>query len=82
MVRQFINKYKILYTFFLSKDLFKIYNCVCAGFSNSDPPCCAFGRIGHALACVPASTLCKYKRKYLFWDEYHHADSANELIAA
>ncbi|XP_058228058.1 GDSL esterase/lipase At1g74460 [Rhododendron vialii] len=51
------------------------------GFSNSDSPCCSFGRIRPALTCVPASTLCKDRSKYVFWDEYHPSDSANELIA-
>ncbi|KAL3655299.1 hypothetical protein CASFOL_001085 [Castilleja foliolosa] len=51
------------------------------GFSNSDSPCCSFGRIRPALTCVPASVLCKDRSKYVFWDEYHPSDSANELIA-
>ncbi|XP_047943330.1 GDSL esterase/lipase At1g74460 [Salvia hispanica] len=51
------------------------------GFSNSDSPCCSFGKIRPALTCVPASTLCKERSKYVFWDEYHPSDSANELIA-
>ncbi|KAF2318026.1 hypothetical protein GH714_041353 [Hevea brasiliensis] len=51
------------------------------GFNNSDSPCCSFGRIRPALTCVPASTLCKDRSKYVFWDEYHPSDSANELIA-
>ncbi|KAL5749193.1 hypothetical protein ACOSP7_023796 [Xanthoceras sorbifolium] len=51
------------------------------GFKNSDSPCCSFGRIRPALTCLPASTLCKDRSKYVFWDEYHPSDSANELIA-
>ncbi|XP_022135274.1 GDSL esterase/lipase At1g74460 [Momordica charantia] len=51
------------------------------GFSNSDSPCCSFGRIRPALTCVPASVLCKDRSKYVFWDEYHPSDRANELIA-
>ncbi|KAA8542440.1 hypothetical protein F0562_023424 [Nyssa sinensis] len=51
------------------------------GFDNAESPCCSFGRIRPALTCVPASTLCKDRTKYLFWDEYHPSDSANELIA-
>ncbi|XP_022987193.1 GDSL esterase/lipase At1g74460 [Cucurbita maxima] len=51
------------------------------GFSNSDSPCCSFGRIRPALTCVPASVLCKDRSKYVFWDEYHPSDKANELIA-
>ncbi|XVE56917.1 hypothetical protein DITRI_Ditri04bG0049400 [Diplodiscus trichospermus] len=51
------------------------------GFTNSDSPCCSFGRIRPALTCVPASTLCGDRTKYVFWDEYHPSDSANELIA-
>ncbi|KAL5544495.1 hypothetical protein UlMin_008279 [Ulmus minor] len=51
------------------------------GFENSDSPCCSFGRIRPALTCVPASTLCKDRSKYVFWDEYHPSDAANELIA-
>ncbi|XP_068307091.1 GDSL esterase/lipase At1g74460-like [Pyrus communis] len=51
------------------------------GFSNADSPCCSFGRIRPALTCVPASVLCSDRSKYVFWDEYHPSDSANELIA-
>ncbi|PIN03347.1 Triacylglycerol lipase [Handroanthus impetiginosus] len=51
------------------------------GFTNSDLPCCSFGRIRPALTCIPASTLCKDRSKYVFWDEYHPSDSANELVA-
>ncbi|XAR65486.1 Triacylglycerol lipase [Bertholletia excelsa] len=51
------------------------------GFSDAESPCCSFGRIRPALTCVPASTLCKDRSKYVFWDEYHPSDSANELIA-
>ncbi|KAH7529064.1 hypothetical protein FEM48_Zijuj05G0144500 [Ziziphus jujuba var. spinosa] len=51
------------------------------GFSNADSPCCSFGRIRPALTCVPASSLCTDRSKYVFWDEYHPSDSANEIIA-
>ncbi|GFZ03594.1 GDSL-like Lipase/Acylhydrolase superfamily protein [Actinidia rufa] len=51
------------------------------GFNNSDSPCCSFGKIRPALTCIPASTLCKDRSKYVFWDEYHPSDKANELIA-
>uniref|UniRef100_A0A7N0U994 GDSL esterase/lipase n=1 Tax=Kalanchoe fedtschenkoi TaxID=63787 RepID=A0A7N0U994_KALFE len=51
------------------------------GFENSDSPCCSFGNIRPALTCVPASTLCKDRSKYVFWDEYHPSDAANEIIA-
>ncbi|KAF5957646.1 hypothetical protein HYC85_004871 [Camellia sinensis] len=50
------------------------------GFNNSDSPCCSFGKIRPALTCVPVSVLCKDRSKYVFWDEYHPSDSANELI--
>ncbi|KAK7354160.1 hypothetical protein VNO80_19618 [Phaseolus coccineus] len=51
------------------------------GFQNSDSPCCSFGNIRPALTCIPASKLCKDRSKYVFWDEYHPSDRANELIA-
>ncbi|XP_030476074.1 GDSL esterase/lipase At1g74460-like [Syzygium oleosum] len=51
------------------------------GFNNSDSPCCSFGSIRPALTCVPASTLCQDRSKYVFWDEYHPTDSANQIIA-
>ncbi|KAK9996090.1 hypothetical protein SO802_020776 [Lithocarpus litseifolius] len=51
------------------------------GFSNSKDPCCSFYNIRPALTCIPASTLCKDRSKYVFWDEYHPTDSANEFIA-
>ncbi|KAL0335626.1 UNVERIFIED_CONTAM: GDSL esterase/lipase [Sesamum radiatum] len=53
-----------------------------SGFSNADSPCCSFGKIRPALTCIPASTLCKDRSKYVFWDEYHPSDRANELIAS
>lgn len=57
-------------------------NQLIAGFDNADSPCCSFGKnIRPALTCIPASKLCKDRSKYLFWDEYHPSDSANELIA-
>ncbi|CAH2067243.1 unnamed protein product [Thlaspi arvense] len=51
------------------------------GFDNSDSPCCSFYKIRPALTCIPASTLCKDRSKYVFWDEYHPTDKANELVA-
>ncbi|GAB2269994.1 hypothetical protein Dimus_004909 [Dionaea muscipula] len=52
------------------------------GFSNSESPCCSFGdEIKPALTCIPASKLCKDRSKYVFWDEYHPSDSANQIIA-
>ncbi|KAF9626188.1 hypothetical protein IFM89_031315 [Coptis chinensis] len=51
------------------------------GFNNSDSPCCSFGRIRPALTCIPASSLCEDRSKYVFWDEYHPSDRANEMIA-
>ncbi|KAL9314210.1 hypothetical protein ACSQ67_019662 [Phaseolus vulgaris] len=51
------------------------------GFQNSDSPCCSFRNIRPALTCIPASKLCKDRSKYVFWDEYHPSDRANELIA-
>ncbi|KAJ4973075.1 hypothetical protein NE237_006249 [Protea cynaroides] len=51
------------------------------GFNNSDSPCCSFGRIRPALTCIPASTLCPDRSKYVFWDEYHPSDTANEMMA-
>ncbi|RDX71999.1 GDSL esterase/lipase [Mucuna pruriens] len=58
-----------------------ISNPVKYGFQNADSPCCSFWNIRPALTCVPASSLCKDRSKYVFWDEYHPTDSANELIA-
>ncbi|XP_077213573.1 GDSL-like Lipase/Acylhydrolase superfamily protein [Tasmannia lanceolata] len=51
------------------------------GFNNSDSPCCSFGRIRPSLTCIPASSLCKDRALYVFWDEYHPSDRANEIIA-
>ncbi|KAK9116717.1 hypothetical protein Sjap_015664 [Stephania japonica] len=51
------------------------------GFNNSDSPCCSFGQIRPALTCIPVSTLCTDRSKYVFWDEYHPSDKANEIIA-
>ncbi|KAL2482319.1 GDSL esterase/lipase [Forsythia ovata] len=54
-------------------DAYDVVNNVIAnpnnyGFSNSDSPCCSFGKIRPALTCIPASTLCKDRSKYVFWD--------------
>ncbi|KAL3528392.1 hypothetical protein ACH5RR_007714 [Cinchona calisaya] len=51
------------------------------GFTNVNSPCCSFGKIKLALTCIPASTLCKDRSQYMFWDEYHPSDAANALIA-
>jgi phospholipase/lecithinase/hemolysin len=51
------------------------------GFNNSHDPCCSLGKIRPTLTCTPLSTLCKDRSKYVFWDEYHPTDRANELIA-
>jgi phospholipase/lecithinase/hemolysin len=51
------------------------------GFNNSDTPCCSFGRYRPTLSCVAAAKLCRNRKKYLFWDEYHPSDAANLLIA-
>ncbi|CAI0560496.1 unnamed protein product [Linum tenue] len=51
------------------------------GFSNADSPCCSMGRIRPAITCTPMSTLCKDRSKYVFWDEYHPSDRANQMIA-
>ncbi|PAN24965.1 hypothetical protein PAHAL_4G265300 [Panicum hallii] len=51
------------------------------GFNDSRAPCCTLGRIRPTLTCTPLSTLCKDRSKYVFWDEYHPTDRANELIA-
>ncbi|KAL0908478.1 hypothetical protein M5K25_022975 [Dendrobium thyrsiflorum] len=51
------------------------------GFTNSSDPCCSTGNIRPAITCTPLSNLCKDRSKYVFWDEYHPTDKANELIA-
>lgn len=51
------------------------------GFNNSHAPCCTLGRVRPTLTCTPISTLCKDRSQYVFWDEYHPTDRANELIA-
>uniref|UniRef100_A0A1D1YHW3 GDSL esterase/lipase At1g74460 n=1 Tax=Anthurium amnicola TaxID=1678845 RepID=A0A1D1YHW3_9ARAE len=51
------------------------------GFQNSSDPCCSLARIRPALTCTPVSYLCRDRTKYVFWDEYHPTDRANELIA-
>jgi phospholipase/lecithinase/hemolysin len=51
------------------------------GFNNSRAPCCTLGRIRPTLTCTPLSSLCKDRSRYVFWDEYHPTDRANELIA-
>ncbi|KAK1260348.1 GDSL esterase/lipase [Acorus gramineus] len=60
-----------------------INNPVKYGFNNSDSPCCTFvkGKIRPSLTCTPLSSLCTDRSKYVFWDEYHPTDAANELIA-
>ncbi|ONK73852.1 uncharacterized protein A4U43_C03F240 [Asparagus officinalis] len=58
-----------------------IVNPQAHGFNNSDAPCCSVGKIRPTLTCTPISTLCADRSKYVFWDEYHPTDHANELIA-
>ncbi|XP_020089910.1 GDSL esterase/lipase At1g74460 [Ananas comosus] len=50
-------------------------------FNNSHGPCCSLGKIRPTLTCTPISTLCEDRSKFVFWDEYHPTDKANELIA-
>ncbi|PKA47101.1 GDSL esterase/lipase [Apostasia shenzhenica] len=59
----------------------EIYGILFAGFENSNAPCCRIAKIRPTLTCTPLSTLCKDRSKYVFWDEYHPTDKANELIA-
>lgn len=50
------------------------------GFDVADAPCCKidtqFGQF-----CLPNSSLCKDRSKYLFWDAFHPTDAANEVMA-
>ncbi|GLJ30601.1 hypothetical protein SUGI_0605960 [Cryptomeria japonica] len=50
------------------------------GFDVVDVPCCKvatqFGQF-----CLPNSSLCKDRSKYLFWDAFHPTDAANEVMA-
>uniref|UniRef100_A0A5K1ARL1 GDSL esterase/lipase n=1 Tax=Nymphaea colorata TaxID=210225 RepID=A0A5K1ARL1_9MAGN len=61
--------------------LIRNFSCVLTGFSNADSPCCRLGRIRPSLTCTPASSLCKERSKYVFWDEYHPTEAANQVIA-
>ncbi|KAL4197849.1 hypothetical protein AMTRI_Chr04g190340 [Amborella trichopoda] len=51
------------------------------GFDDSRTPCCTVGVIRPTLTCLPISSLCKDRTKYVFWDEFHPTDAANEIIA-
>ncbi|ERM94503.1 hypothetical protein AMTR_s00010p00262840 [Amborella trichopoda] len=51
------------------------------GFDDSKTPCCTVGVIRPTFTCLPMSSLCKDRRKYVFWDEFHPSDAANEIIA-
>ncbi|KAL5981188.1 hypothetical protein ACLOJK_029109 [Asimina triloba] len=51
------------------------------GFRNSDKPCCSLGQIRPSLTCTPVSSLCRDRSLYVFWDEYHPTDRANQIIA-
>ncbi|KAH9301246.1 hypothetical protein KI387_012829 [Taxus chinensis] len=50
------------------------------GFEVWDAPCCkvdtTFGQF-----CLPNSSLCKDRSKYVFWDAFHPSDAANEVMA-
>ncbi|KAF8672855.1 hypothetical protein HU200_049193 [Digitaria exilis] len=50
-----------------------------AGLSNVDDACCGGGGLS---GCLPNSTLCGDRRRYLFWDYGHPTQRGAEIIAS
>ncbi|KAK4265912.1 hypothetical protein QN277_026900 [Acacia crassicarpa] len=62
------------------QDIFHNYRAY--GFENSNSSCCHMaGRFGGLAPCLPGSTVCKDRSKYVFWDAFHPSDAANMIIA-
>ncbi|OIT32153.1 PREDICTED: GDSL esterase/lipase At4g16230-like [Nicotiana attenuata] len=59
-----------------------IQNYSSYGFENANSACCSGGgRFGGIIPCGPSSKICANRSKYVFWDPYHPAESANIIIA-
>ncbi|GLJ15043.1 hypothetical protein SUGI_0245660 [Cryptomeria japonica] len=50
------------------------------GFVDSTNACCGQGRYNGIGLCTPASSVCKNRDAYLFWDNYHPSERANKII--
>ncbi|KAI9123101.1 hypothetical protein K1719_005990 [Acacia pycnantha] len=60
-----------------------LHNYRAYGFENSNSSCCHMaGRFGGLAPCLPGSTVCKDRSKYVFWDAFHPSDAANTIIAS
>ncbi|CAL1413038.1 unnamed protein product [Linum trigynum] len=65
-----------------------ITNYTSYGFENASTACCrllgsrrVLGSQGGLIPCIPLSTVCQRRNKYVFWDPYHPSDAANVIIA-
>ncbi|CAA0829157.1 GDSL esterase/lipase [Striga hermonthica] len=52
------------------------------GFTSASKACCGDGGpYAGIVPCGPASSMCKDRDKYVFWDPYHPSEAANVIIA-
>ncbi|GLJ15040.1 hypothetical protein SUGI_0245630 [Cryptomeria japonica] len=50
------------------------------GFVNTADACCGQGSYNGVGLCTAASSLCRNRDAYLFWDNYHPSEKANRII--
>lgn len=52
------------------------------GFNVTTQACCGSGRLRAQIPCLPLSNYCSNRGSYIFWDEWHTTEAANELLAS
>ncbi|KAJ0966179.1 hypothetical protein J5N97_027317 [Dioscorea zingiberensis] len=58
-----------------------IQNPASYGFTETKAACCGIGNMNAKLACIPLSTYCSDRKKFIFWDPYHPTEAAAGLLA-
>ncbi|XP_038982236.1 GDSL esterase/lipase At4g16230-like [Phoenix dactylifera] len=51
------------------------------GFTELESACCGAGKFNGESPCLPSSSLCSNRNKYLFWDLFHPTQAASKLAA-
>ncbi|KAH7675580.1 GDSL lipase/esterase protein [Dioscorea alata] len=59
-----------------------IQNPASYGFTEIKAACCGLGNMNAKLACIPLSSYCSDRKKYMFWDPYHPTEIAAALLAS
>ncbi|KAJ0966180.1 hypothetical protein J5N97_027318 [Dioscorea zingiberensis] len=58
-----------------------IQNPASYGFTETKAACCGIGDMNAQLTCIPLSTYCSDRTKFVFWDPYHPTETAAGLLA-